>query len=465
MKEIPEKEGNYRIEEDFLGQCYVPEDAYWGIHTYRAVNNFPISGYRLPSVFIRSMAIVKKAACLANLELGYIERRKAEAIISACDEIISGRFDEEFPLDAFQGGAGTSTNMNLNEVIANRAIEILGGKKGDYSLVHPIEDVNLHQSTNDTYPTALKIASIFELRRLSERIASLQGAFQRKEKEFADIVKVGRTEMQSAVPMTLGGEFSAYAEAIARDRWRVFKSEERLRVVNIGGTAVGTGLGAPRKYIFLVIEKLRQLSGLGLARGENLIDQTANSDCFVEVSGILKAHAANLSKISNDLRLLSLLEEIRLPCAQVGSSIMPGKCNPVLLEAAIQVSMRVMANDSLIAQAVSRSSLQINEFLPVLAFSLLESLQLLININDLLVGYIDSIEAQTDKIRQSFDANPIIITALLPHLGYDKVSSLLKEFLASGEANIRQFLLERLDRVLVERVFSAQNLSSLGHRD
>ena len=286
-------------------------------------------------------------------------------------------FADQFPVDALQGGAGTSTNMNVNEVIANRAIEILGGARGEYSRVHPIEDVNLNQSTNDTYPTALKVSAITGLRRLSEAIAGLQGAFQEKERQFAAIVTIGRTELQEAVPITLGAEFSGFAEAVSRDRWRTFKCEERLRVVNIGGTAVGTGISAPRSYIFLVIERLRDVTGLGLARGENLLDQTANADCFVEVSGILKAHAASLVKICNDLRLLSLLGEMRVPGAQAGSSIMPGKVNPVLLEAGIQAGMKVMANDALIADACSRGSLQINEFLPLVSFALHESLDLL----------------------------------------------------------------------------------------
>jgi aspartate ammonia-lyase len=311
--------------------------------------------------------------------------------------------------------------MNLNEVIANRAAELLGGERGT-GLVHPVEDVNLHQSTNDVYPTAVKIAAIFLLRELSQAIAKLQGSFQKKEKEFAAIVKMGRTELQEAVPITLGAEFSAFGEALSRDRWRTFKCEERLRVVNIGGTAVGTGLSSPRSFIFLVIEKLRDLTGLGLSRGENLLDATANTDPFVEVSGILKAHASNLIKIANDLRLLNFLGEIELPKLQAGSSIMPGKVNPVMLEAAIQGAIKVMANDFIVAEACSRSTFQINEFLPLLAHSLLESLDILIRVNSLLADHVEAVAANEARCRQYFDQSPMIITAFLPHIGYDRVN-------------------------------------------
>jgi aspartate ammonia-lyase len=287
-----------RIEKDLLGELAVPRDAYWGIHTQRAVNNFSISGMKVNAGLISALAQTKKACTLANLETGHLTPEKGKTIIAACDDIAAGRLSDQFPVDALQGGAGTSTNMNVNEVIANRAIELQGGKKGNYDFIHPLEDVNLHQSTNDVYPTALKVAAIFKLRDLSNAVSGLQGAFQEKEKEFAAIVKMGRTELQEALPITLGAEFSAFAEAFSRDRWRIFKCEERLRVVNLGGTAVGTGLAAPRDYIFLVIEKLREVTGLGLSRGENILGETANADSFVEVSGILKAHAVNLIKIA-----------------------------------------------------------------------------------------------------------------------------------------------------------------------
>jgi aspartate ammonia-lyase len=454
-----------RIEHDFLGSLEIPADAYWGIHTQRAINNFHISGIRVNAGLIRSLAQIKKACCLANLETGHLAKEKTQAIENACDEISTGKFADQFPTDALQGGAGTSTNMNINEVIANRAIELLGGQKGNYDLIHPLEDVNLHQSTNDVYPTALKVAAIFLLRDLSKAVANLQGAFQKKEKEFAAIVKLGRTELQEAVPITLGAEFSAFAEAFSRDRWRTFKCEERLRVVNLGGTAVGTGLAAPRNYIFLVIEKLREVTGLGLSRGENVMAETAHADSFVEVSGILKAHAVNLIKIANDLRLMNLLGEISLPQLQAGSSIMPGKVNPVLAEAAIQVGMKVIANDAIVTDAAARGTLQINEFLPLLAHALLESLDLLININGLLTEYVRGIAADKEKCAEYFDASPMIITALLPMTGYEKATQLMTEFSSRGEKNMRLFLEEKLGKELIDKVLSPYQLTALGYKD
>jgi aspartate ammonia-lyase len=455
----------YRREEDFLGAVQVPATAYWGAQTQRALENFPLLGYRVHPGMLKAFALVKKACCSANAELGLLDRTKAAAISQACDEVAAGRWDEQFPVDALQGGAGTSTNMNVNEVVANRAIEILGGKLGQYSLVHPIEHINLNQSTNDTYPTALKVSAIFALRRLSEAVAGLQGAFQDREKEFAGIVTLGRTELQEAVPITLGAEFSAFAEAMSRDRWRTFKCEERLRVVNLGGTAVGTGLSAPRSYIFLVIERLRDATGLGLSRGENLVDQTANADVFVEVSAILKAHAASLVKICGDLRILALLGEIRLPGLQAGSSIMPGKVNPVLLEAAIQAGMKVMANDALISDACSRGSLQINEFLPLVSFSLHESLELLTRIDRALAPHVKAITADEKRCRSYFERSPMIVTALLPRIGYERATALIGDYFASGRENILDFLSEKLGAEVVQETFSPRRLVALGYKE
>lgn len=456
---------NFRKEQDFLGEEAVPADAYWGIHTLRAVRNFRLSGARVNPLLICSLAKVKKACAVANLETGFLPEEKSAVICRACEEIASGQFCDQFPIDALQGGAGTSTNMNINEVIANRAIELLGGTKGDYTLIHPLEHVNLHQSTNDAYPTAVKIAAIFRLRDLVANISSLQGAFQEKEKEFATIVKIGRTELQEAVPITLGAEFSAFAEALGRDRWRTFKCEERLRVVNLGGTAVGTGLAASRDYIFLAVEKLREFTGLGLSRGENLMGETANADAFIEVSGILKTHATNLIKIADDLRRMNLLGEIRMPQLQAGSSIMPGKINPVLAETAIQTGIKVIANDTIVTETAARGTFQINEFLPLLAHALLESLDLLCCINPLFAHHISCIKADAERCAFYFDHSPMIITALLPAIGYDRAASLLKEFLAMSGSNMRTFMEQKLGKETVNEYLAPASLSALGYKD
>ncbi|MFA5336614.1 MAG: aspartate ammonia-lyase [Candidatus Omnitrophota bacterium] len=457
----------YRKETDILGEKQVPEDAYWGIHTQRALENFTISGQKVNRGLISAFIKVKKAAAMANEELGYLDPAKARAIISACDEISEGLkempYIAEFPVDALQGGAGTSVNMNVNEVVANRAIEIMSGKKGDYSVIDPIEDVNMHQSTNDTYPTALKAACIYGFRSLSAAIESVQGAFQAKESEFAGIAKIGRTELQEAVPITLGAEFSAFAEAFGRDRWRTFKCEERLRSVNIGGTAVGTGLTAPRDYIFLVIEKLREVTGLGLSRGENLLDATANQDAFVEVSGILKAHASNLIKISGDLRMINLLGEVILPKVQAGSSVMPGKSNPVILEAAAQAGMKVIANDLSVTQAAYKASMQIDEFMPLIAHAMLESIDIMTNTDLLLAPHIAGIKADAAKCRGYLDNSPAIITAFLPSVGYKKAEEIIKGYNPSGGKSVREYLEEKLGKEAVENALSPRNLMSLGY--
>ncbi|MCF6177407.1 MAG: aspartate ammonia-lyase [Victivallaceae bacterium] len=453
-----------RVEHDMLGEMSLPEACYWGIHTQRAVNNFQLAEATVNPALIHAMAMVKKACCNANAELDFIPQEKAAAIAVACDEIAESKFDDQFPVDALQGGAGTSTNMNINEVIANRALELCGRHKGDYEYIDPIQQVNLHQSTNDVYPTALKVATVLKLRELSETIAKLQDVFQHKEQEFADIIKIGRTELQDAVPLTLGAEFSAYSEAFARDRWRTFKAEERIRIVNLGGTAVGTGLTAPRSYIFLVIEKLREITGLGLMRGENCVDQTANADAFVEVSAIMKAAAVNLGKITRDLRQLHFIGEIKLPPVQAGSSIMPGKVNPVICEAVIQGSMSIIAYDTLVTECAMQGTLQINEFMPLLADSLLRGLSQLENCANMLAKHATNIVPCPDKCRSLLEADPILITAFLPHIGYEKALQLLNEFTASGSDNLREFLELKLDPALVKKVLSPHSLTALGYR-
>ncbi|MFH0753909.1 MAG: aspartate ammonia-lyase [Candidatus Omnitrophota bacterium] len=453
-----------RIEKDMLGEKEIPGDVYWGIHTRRAMENFPLGGSPVSAELIKALAMVKKACAMANADLGYLTPEKARVIIAASEEIAAGKLNDQFPVDALQGGAGTSTNMNVNEVIANRALELMGLTKGDHGRLDPLADVNLHQSTNDVYPTALKVAMIFGVRCLSETTAELQGAFQRKEKEFATIVKLGRTEMQDAVPVTLGAEFSAMAEAIARDRWRTFKCEERLRVVNLGGTAVGTGLGSPRDYIFLVIEKLRDVTGLGLCRAENLMGETAHADSLIEVSGILKAHAVNTLKISNDLRLMNMLGEIVLPSVQAGSSIMPGKVNPVIFEAASQVALKVISLDALATQAASISRGQIIEFMPLLADALLGMTDLLIKTDRMLTAHIDGIKADEARCRFYVDRSRTLITAFVPVLGYVRCEELIQEFDRSKQDDLRVFLDTKIGVDVVAKVLAPENLLGLGYR-
>lgn len=437
----------YRIEKDLLGEVKVPKEAYYGIHTVRACNNFPVSGLRTHPALIRAIARVKQAAALANMSAGLLDRRVGDAICRAAEEVAGGGLADQFIVDPFQGGAGTSTNMNVNEVVANRAIELLGGRKGDYRLVHPLEHVNLSQSTNDVYPTALRVAAIGMVLELSDCLAGLQAALQEKEAEFAGILKVGRTEMQDAVPVTLGQEFSAFAEGIARDRWRLYKVEERLRQVNLGGTAVGTGLNADPKYIYAVIEELRAITGYGLARAENTVDLTQNADVFVEVSGLLKAAAVNLSKIAGDLRLLSSgplggLAELKLPQVQPGSSIMPGKVNPVIPEMVTQVAFQVMGNDQVIAMAAAAGQLELNAFMPLIAHNLLQSLELLINaVNIFSEKCVKGIKADEERCRRWLEESHSFITALTPHLGYDRAAELVKKAMAEKRL-LREVIIE-----------------------
>jgi aspartate ammonia-lyase len=450
----------FRTEADLLGSLQVPADVLWGIHTGRALDNFRISGRRVHPELIKAYGDVKLACFRTNRQLGYFdERQKAESIEQACVEMSEGLLNQYIVVDALQGGAGTSTNMNVNEVIANRALEISGKARGNYAFISPLDDVNLHQSTNDTYPTALKIASIRVIRRLEQSVLSLQEAFQYKEKEFAHVVKIGRTQLQDAVLTTLGREMSAYAEAFNRDRWRLSKCEERLRVVNLGGTAIGSGLGAPRQFIFQVVDKLRDITGIGLARAENLIDNTQNADVFVEVSGLIKTYAVSLIKVSNDLRLMSSgpdagLNEIWLPPRQAGSSIMPGKVNPVIPEAAAQAAMVVCGNDVVIAQAAAAGNLELNQFMPLIADKLLESVDLLLKATEVLRIYcVQGIRANEEKCRENVINSTAIITAIIPQIGYERASEIVRK------ANEKQISVSQ--EILQSGIISDQELKEL----
>lgn len=444
-----------RIEKDLIGEKHIDETRYYGINTKRALENFDLGSRTVNLNLIKDIALIKKAAAMVNRDLKRISSEKAQAIIQASDEVIEGKLDEEFKINAFQGGAGTSTNMNINEVIANRAIEIIGGKKGDYDIIHPLNDVNMSQSTNDVYPTGLRIAAIRLIRKLSNSLADLQQALQEKENEFADIIKLGRTQLMDALPMMVGQGFGAYAKAIERDRWRIYKVEERLRQVNIGGTAIGTGLNATNKFIYMITDVIQDLTKLGIARSDFPMDITQNCDVFVEVSGLLKSCSVNLLKISNDLRLLNSgpkggFGEISLPQVQAGSTIMPGKVNPVIAEMVGQVSMRVIANDSAITMASSMGQLELNAFTPLIAESLLESLELLYKSIILFrEKCIENIKVNKEKCRENLEKSTAMVTALIHHIGYDKASEVAKKALEKGKT-IREVIQE--ENVISEEI-------------
>ncbi|MFV9510873.1 aspartate ammonia-lyase [Tepidibacillus sp. LV47] len=438
----------YRIERDLLGTKEVPKDAYYGIQTMRAVENFPITGYPPHKELIRAFGYVKKAAAMANKEVGSLNPRIADAIIQAAQEVIEGKLHEYFIVDSIQGGAGTSFNMNANEVIANRAIEILGGKKGDYTIVSPNTHVNMAQSTNDAFPTAIHIAILNLSRGLLYELEQLKKAFHIKEQEFDNVIKMGRTHLQDAVPIRLGQEFGAYARVIGRDITRISQSVQHLDEVNMGATAVGTGLNAMPEYIQRVVEILAELTGLPLKNAANLVDATQNTDAYTEVSSALKILAINLSKIANDLRLMASgprtgFNEINLPPRQPGSSIMPGKVNPVMAEVINQIAFQVIGNDHTISLASEAGQLELNVMEPVLVFNLLQSLTILQNGIHVFTKYlVEGITANVERCKQMVENSVGIITAINPHVGYETASRIAKEAITTGRP-VREICLER----------------------
>ncbi|NLW49875.1 MAG: aspartate ammonia-lyase [Candidatus Brocadiaceae bacterium] len=449
----------FRREADLLGERDVPADALYGVHTVRAVENFRLALRPPHPALIAAFGAVKLACAVTNCELGAWRGRPhvADAIRCACREMADGLLDQHILVDALQGGAGTSLNMNVNEVLANRALQILGEPPGAGHVISPLGDLNRHQSTNDTFPTALKVAAIRLTEPLEERLVGLQEAFQVNEKRFAGVVKVGRTQWQDAVPTTLGRQMGAYAEAFSRDRWRVSKCRERLRVVNLGGTAIGTGLAAPRQYIFRVVDRLRELTGLNLARAENLVEATQNADVFVEVSGVLRACATNLLKVCSDLRLMASgpeagLGEIRLPPVQAGSSIMPGKVNPVVPEAVGQAAMLVMGYDQTIAAACASGSLELNPFLPLVADCLLGGIGFLTNACHMLRRCVEGIEADEGRCRRLVEGSTAMLTALVARVGYESAGRIAQEARRTGRT-VREVVLA--EGILSEEAFDA----------
>lgn len=462
-----------RIESDSIGKMEVPIDAYYGVQSLRANNNFHITQRTLHKELIISLAEIKKAAAITNRNADFINYTIANAIINACDEIICGKLHEEFIVDPIQGGAGTSGNMNANEVIANRAIELLGGNKGDYSIIHPNDHVNMAQSTNDVFPTAGKLAILKMLPKIISELQRLYNALELKSFEFNNVIKMGRTQLQDAVPIRLGQSFHAFASMFKRDIKRLKEAGEEMLIVNIGGTAIGTSINVSPEYFNNIALNLRKVSGFNIVQSADLIDATQNLDSFVNISGILKTCAVNLSKMANDLRLLSSgpktgLSEINLPTMQNGSSIMPGKVNPVILEVVSQVAFNIIGNDFTITMAAEAGQLELNAFEPVLFYNLFESMETLQNaITTLVDNCISGITANKDRCKELLDSSVGIITVLCPYIGYKKASDLAKQALKSGisvkEIVLREnfFTPEQLEKILDPVSMTQLNYSSI----
>src|SRR5713226_4392531 len=439
-----------RIEHDLLGDRAVPAGAYYGIHSLRALENFSITGTPISHYpeLVNALACVKQAAAIANCELGLIDDRRSDAIRLACEEVREGKLHEEFVVDVIQGGAGTSTNMNANEVICNRALEILGHARGEYQHLHPLDHVNLSQSTNDVYPSAVKLALQFGIRRLLEEMVLLRKAFASKAAEFSDVLKVGRTQLQDAVPMTLGQEFSTYAVMLQEDEQRLAEAGNLIREINLGATAIGTGINAHPDYAPLVTQRLSELSGVSFIVSPNLIEATKDAGAFVQLSGVLKRIAVKLSKTCNDLRLLSSgpragLGEIVLPAVQAGSSIMPGKVNPVIPEVVNQIAFEVIGNDITVSFAAEAGQLQLNAFEPIIAHSLFKSLMHLTRGCDTLrERCVTGISANRERLAKMLENPTGDATALSPYIGYSSASEVAREALASGKT-VYQVALEK----------------------
>lgn len=447
MKDMTENEMEFRVEKDSIGTKDVPENVYYGVQSLRAAENFHITGLNMHPEIINSLAYIKKAAAITNCEAGLLDKKRTQAIVQACDEILEGKFREDFIVDPIQGGAGTSLNMNANEVIANRAIEILGGKKGDYSVVNPNDHVNCGQSTNDVIPTAGKMTSLRLLKKLKKQLLRLHSALEQKADEFDGVIKMGRTQLQDAVPIRLGQEFKAYSVAILRDLNRMDKAMDEMRTLNMGGTAVGTGLNADESYLRRIVPNLSEISGMDLVQAYDLIDATQNLDSFVAVSGAVKACAVTLSKIANDLRLMSSgpragFGEINLPAKQNGSSIMPGKVNPVIPEVVNQVAFNAIGNDMTITMAAEAGQLELNAFEPIIFYCLFQSIDTIAYaVNTFVDNCVIGITANETRCRYFVENSVGIITAICPYVGYQKAAEIAKEAIKTGES-VRKLIIE-----------------------
>ena len=456
-----------RIEHDLLGEREVRAERYYGIQTLRALENFGITGIPISHYprLVHSLAYIKKAAAQANQELGLLPAELADAISRACDDILHGELLTEFVVDVIQGGAGTSTNMNANEVIANRALEHLGYARGRYDVVHPLNHVNLSQSTNDVYPTALRLTLSMKLDGMMVEMKGLQRALADKAVEFIDVIKMGRTQLQDAVPMTLGQEFEAWSVTVGEDIARVGEAQALIREINMGATAIGTGLNAPPGYAALVTQRLHQLSGVPVVKSENLVEATQDAGAYVQLSGVLKRVAVKLSKISNDLRLLSSgpragLGEINLPPMAPGSSIMPGKVNPIIPEVVNQVAFEVIGNDLTVTMAAEAGQLELNAMEPVIAYNLFTSLDMLGRAcRTLAERCIRGITANREHCRQMVENSIGLVTALNPLLGYERSTEIANEALRTGKSVV-EIVLEKgyLSKEQLEQVLSPEKM-------
>ena len=463
------KKTDYRVERDSIGVKDIPEDVYYGVQSLRAAENFHITGLNMHPEIINSLAYIKKAAAITNCEVGLLEKKKAQAIVQACDEIVSGKFHNEFIVDPVQGGAGTSLNMNANEVIANRAIEILGGKKGDYTIINPNDDVNCGQSTNDVIPTAGKMTSLRLLQNLKKQLLRLYDALNEKATEFDHIIKMGRTQMQDAVPIRLGQEFKAYSVAIMRDIHRMDKAMDEMRTLNMGGTAIGTGINADEGYLRRIVPNLTEISGMDFIQAFDLIDSTQNLDPFVAVSGAVKACAVTLSKMSNDLRLMSSgprtgFGEINLPAKQNGSSIMPGKVNPVIPEVVNQVAFNIIGNDVTITMAAEAGQLELNAFEPIVFYCMFQSIDTLAYaVHTFVENCVTGITANETRCRYLVENSVGIITAICPYVGYQKAADIAKKAIKTG-ASVRDLILQEnlLDKEQMDSILDPFHMTEPG---
>lgn len=458
-----------RIEKDSLGERRIPAEAYYGAQTHRAVENFPISGLRPKPSYVEATVHIKRAAAIVNKSLGLLDEKKADAIVRAADEIIAGKLREWFVVDVYQAGAGTSHNMNVNEVIANRAIELLGGKKGDYSLVHPNDHVNMAQSTNDVCPTAIRIASVMLSERLIPSMDLLEQAFAGKAREFDHIVKSGRTHLQDAVPLRLGQEFGAYAMNVRKHRDQIRSASEDNKELGIGGTAAGTGLNAQPRYRELMVAELGRVLKVKFRMADDYFEAMQSLRPFTELSGAARNLSQDLNRIANDLRLLSSgpktgLAEIQLPPVQPGSSIMPGKVNPVMAEMLNMVCFQVIGCDATVLLAAQAGQLELNVMMPVVAYNLLHELEILKNAIDVFVKYcVKGITANEQRCNEYAQGSMSIVTVLNTHIGYAKAAEIAKEYLSSGKS-IKQLVLEKglMSKEKLDEVFDLRGMTEPG---